>query len=53
VAVELAPAAVGARAEDDVFFEIAAVVEEVEARATDALDGVLTSDRDRIEYKRH
>jgi hypothetical protein len=31
MAVELKLAAAGARAEDDVFFEIAAVVEEVEA----------------------
>jgi hypothetical protein len=46
VAVELALAAARPRTEDDVFFEIAAVVEEVEARATDALDGVLTCDRD-------
>jgi hypothetical protein len=31
VGVELAPAAAGARTKDDVFFEVAAVVEEVEA----------------------
>jgi Flp pilus assembly protein TadB len=46
VSVELALAAASARTKGDVFFEVAAVVEEVEARATDALDGVLTSDRD-------
>jgi hypothetical protein len=46
VSVELELAAASARSKGDVFFEVAAVVEEVEARATDALDGVLTSDRD-------
>jgi hypothetical protein len=52
MAVELTPAAAGARVEDDVFFEIAAVVEEVEAWATDTLDGVLTCDRDHHRWGR-
>jgi hypothetical protein len=47
MSVELAPATAGARTEGDVVFQVATVVEEVEARAADALDGVLTGDRDR------
>jgi hypothetical protein len=46
MSVELAPAKAGARTKGDVVFEVATVVEEVEARAADALDGVLTGDRD-------
>jgi hypothetical protein len=45
MSVELAPGTAGARTKGDVVFEVATVVEEVEARAADALDGVLTGDR--------
>jgi hypothetical protein len=46
VAVELAPATAGARAEGDVFFDVATVVKEVEAGAANALDGVGTGEGD-------
>jgi hypothetical protein len=46
MSIELAPATAGARTKGDIFFEVATVVEEIEAGATDALDGVFTSEGD-------